>query len=317
MMGAAVNISWFKDLGNLAQTGNFSQAAQLGNVSQPAFSRRIRALEAWVGATLVDRSRQPVRLTAAGRQMLEAGQQALSRIETERTQVREALAQPDRYVVTFATQHSIGWRFYPAWLQALENAFGPIMSRLRADDLPNCLEDLEKGEVDFVISYQSDVSSGVAGMASLESLKIGQDALVPVCQARADGAPLFNVDDHRSDPIPFLRFGPSAPIGEHVEPLLQADGIGERLRVVYENTMAGALRVRARDGAGVAWLPRSLVRPDLEAGLLALAGGPRWSIELEIRLHRLNVNTNQLTRKIWTFLALREGVPLVADRRPA
>ena len=67
-----MNIAWFRDLGNLAQTGNFSQAARLGNISQPAFSRRIQALEAWVGAGLVDRSRHPVKLTVAGQQMLEA-----------------------------------------------------------------------------------------------------------------------------------------------------------------------------------------------------------------------------------------------------
>ena len=62
-------------------TGNFSQAAELSNISQPAFSRRIKTLEAWVGVTLIDRSRQPVKLTEAGTQMLEAGLQALTRIE--------------------------------------------------------------------------------------------------------------------------------------------------------------------------------------------------------------------------------------------
>ena len=132
-----------------------SQAAALVNLSQPAFSRRIKALETWVGATLVDRSHQPVSLTDAGVQMLEAGLQALARIERERSQIREAQSLPDKYIVTFAAQHSIGWRFYPAWLQALEETYGPILSRLRADDLPNCLRDLDKGDVDFVVAYQS------------------------------------------------------------------------------------------------------------------------------------------------------------------
>jgi len=40
-------------------------------------------LEAWIGAPLVDRSTHPVRLTEAGKQILEAGQQAIERIETE------------------------------------------------------------------------------------------------------------------------------------------------------------------------------------------------------------------------------------------
>lgn len=103
-----MNLLWFRDLAHLAQTGNFSQAAQLSNLSQPALSRRIKAMEAWVGVLLVDRSRHPVMLTGAGAQMLEAGQQALARLDNERKSIREVQSLPDRYVVTFGAQHSIG-----------------------------------------------------------------------------------------------------------------------------------------------------------------------------------------------------------------
>lgn len=306
-----MDVQWFRDLGSLARTGNFSRAAELNNVSQSAFSRRIRALEDWVGAPLVDRSSHPVRLTEAGRQMLEAGEQALSRIETEREQVRESLAQPDRYVVTFAAQHSIGWRFFPRWMQAFEQAFGPIISRLRADDLPNCVADLTRGEVDFVISYESEHARGVGPAPEFQSLVIGTDLLIPVCKANTAGEPMFRIDEESRLPIPFLRFGPTAPIGWHIEPMLAARALGGRLSTVYENSMGGALRIRARDGLGVAWLPLSLVEPDIEAGLMTWAGGADWAIDVEVRVHRLKRNDNKLIRKIWTFLALREGVPLV------
>lgn len=307
---SCMNIQWFKDLGLLAKTGNFSQAAVMGNVSQPAFSRRIKALEQWVGTPLVDRSSQPVGLTDAGHQMLEAGEQALSRLENEREHVREALFRPDRYLVTFSTQHSIGWRFYPAWLEAFENAFGPIISRLRADDLPSCIDDLKKREVDFVIAYQSDFSPSMPKFPMLESLVIGHDQLIPVCKCDPHRQPIFSLSD-AAENVPYLRFGPTAPIGRHVEPLLRARGIEDRLSVVYENSMVGALRIRVRDGQGVAWLPRSLVQPDIDSGLLAEAGQKNWSIGLDIRLHRTKDHTNPLTRKIWAFLALREEIPLV------
>jgi DNA-binding transcriptional LysR family regulator len=307
-----VDILWFNDLANLARTGNFSQAAVLGNVSQPALSRRIKALEDWVGTALVDRSCHPVRLTPPGQQILEAGIQALSRLESERGNIREALAQPDRYVVTFAAQHSIGWRFYPSWLQAFENAYGSIISRLRADNLPNCFDDLENGVADFVISYRSRHSRGVADLDSLQSIIIGKDLLIPVCKCGTDGAPIFSLDDARAGTIPYLRFGSGAPIGLHIEPLIGERGIAPRLNVIYENWMVGALRIRTQDGAGIAWLPRSVVQPDLDAGLLAIAGNPGWFIDLDIRLHRLGGRTNALTRKIWAFLAVREDVPLLS-----
>lgn len=304
-----MDFAWFRNLETLAKTGSFSRAAEIANVTQPAFSRRIKSIESWVGATLVDRSSYPISLTEAGRQMLEAGEQALSRIETERALVRRSLASPDKYVVTFATQHSIGWRFYPSWLQMFEERFGPIMSRLRADDLPNCIDDLKDGNVDFVIAYQSDYSRSLPLIAGVESLSIGADALIPVCKATADGKPLFSLDTAGELSVPFLRFGDNAPIGQHIDPVLRVNNLLPKLKMVYENSMSGALRIRARDGAGIAWLPQSLVLPDLEAGLLTLAGGKKWKINLDIRLHRLVTTSNPLTQKIWTFLAKHEKRP--------
>jgi DNA-binding transcriptional LysR family regulator len=311
-----MDINWFRDLSHLAKTGNFSQAAGLSNLSQPALSRRIKALEAWVGASLVDRSKQPVRLTTAGHQMLEAGQQAMARIESERSQILEAQSLPDRYVVTFGAQHSIGWRFYPAWLQSFEEAYGPILSRLRADDLPNCLRDLNEGNVDFVIAYAS-AEKGQNGESSDDkarqnSLVIGRDRLIPVCKPRLDGGPLFTFDDHDVK-IPFLKFGDGAPINRHLASLMSSADLQNRLQPVYENSMAGALRIRARDGAGVAWLPDSLVAPDIENGLLVKTGHPDWFVDLEVRIYRELEYSNHLTRSIWAFLAVRESVPLVTS----
>lgn len=300
----------FRDLDRLRQTGNFSQAAALANLSQPAFSRRIKALEAWVGATLVDRTYQPVKLTEAGSQMLEAGLQALSRIESERSQILEAQSLPDKYVVTFAAQHSIGWQFYPAWLQSLEEAYGPIISRLRADDLPDCLRDLKQGAVDFVIAYALATTHQ---SNSFDSLAIGDDQLIPVCRPNGDGSPMFAFEDVDVK-MPFLRFGNAAPLGGLLEPLFARHNIGERLTIVYENTMAGALRIRAQAGDGVAWLPESLVRPDLESGILVRTGRADWSVDLSIRLLRMREHSNRVTRAIWSFLEVRQSVPLVSQQ---
>jgi len=303
MRVTAMDFAWFHDLGRLARTGHFSQAAAQSNISQPAFSRRIRQLEAWVGTPLVDRRHHPVTLTAAGTQMLEAGLQALERLEHERRQVREAVALPDRHVVTFGMPHSIAWRFYPDWLETFERRCAPVMSRMRADDLPSCVEALAQGDIDFLIGYRSRFSAGVAGLASLESVSIGRDVLVPICSLGPDGGPRFRFDGALGRPVPWLRYGATASISTHIEPLLESLGVTERLSMVYENTMAGALRIRAREGAGVAWLPRSLVAPDLASGLLVLTGEPDWQIPLEIRLYRLRDASDTVTRAVWARLA--------------
>jgi DNA-binding transcriptional LysR family regulator len=302
-----MDLKLFQDLERLQQTGNFSHAAGLSNLSQPAFSRRIKSIEAWVGVSLVDRSRQPVKLTPAGTQILEAGLQALTRIEQERSQIRQIQSLPDQYVISFGAQHSIGWRFYPAWLQALEGAYGPILSRLRADDLPNCMRDLARGDVDFVIAYASRTESfGVDG----PSVLIGADQLIPVCKPSDSGRPIFAFDIEGFK-VPFLQFGHTAPIADHLTPLLRQHGLYERLHTIYENSMAGALRIRARAGDGVAWLPKSLVQPDLDAGLLVQTGEPDWTVDLSIRLFRHEAHSKHATRAIWSYLKKRENEPLL------
>jgi LysR family glycine cleavage system transcriptional activator len=50
----------------VGETRNFSRAAEQMNVTQPAISKRIRALEHWLGVRLVERRANRIRLTPAG-----------------------------------------------------------------------------------------------------------------------------------------------------------------------------------------------------------------------------------------------------------
>jgi DNA-binding transcriptional LysR family regulator len=168
------------------------------------------------------------------------------------------------------------------------------------------MRDLGAGNVDFVIAYGSAEIPVQHSPSHLEALVIGHDRLIPVCKPDNDGAPRFSFDNDAVE-MPFLRFGDPAPISLHLQRLFATKQITPRLRTVYENSMAGALRIRARDGAGVAWLPASLVAPDLSAGILVQTGPADWTVDLEIRMMRHPKKTNHLTRSIWNFLQTREA----------
>ena len=61
-----MEINWLHDFIAVAATRSFSRAAEQRNSSQPALSRRIKALELWAGAALFERTTHAVSLTAAG-----------------------------------------------------------------------------------------------------------------------------------------------------------------------------------------------------------------------------------------------------------
>ncbi|WWF47382.1 LysR family transcriptional regulator [Pseudomonas trivialis] len=62
-----MDIEWYEDFLALADTGKFTAAASMRGSSQSALSRRIQLLETRLGAVLIDRSKNPIRLTVAGR----------------------------------------------------------------------------------------------------------------------------------------------------------------------------------------------------------------------------------------------------------
>ncbi|HEY0885198.1 MAG TPA: LysR family transcriptional regulator, partial [Ramlibacter sp.] len=79
---------WLEDFVSLAETRSFSRSAQLRHVTQPAFSRRIQALEAWAGTDLVDRSSYPTRLTPAGETLYAQSMEMLQALQSTRAMLR-------------------------------------------------------------------------------------------------------------------------------------------------------------------------------------------------------------------------------------
>ncbi len=62
-----IETKWLYDFLTLEKCRNFCQAAVSRNVSQPAFSRRIRALEQAIGVELFNRQVTPLKLSAQGK----------------------------------------------------------------------------------------------------------------------------------------------------------------------------------------------------------------------------------------------------------
>src|ERR687891_261092 len=64
----------------VGECGSFSAAAETLSYTQPAVSQQIAALEKRAGATLVDRTSRGVRLTDAGRALVDHAEVVLARL---------------------------------------------------------------------------------------------------------------------------------------------------------------------------------------------------------------------------------------------
>src|ERR1700721_442887 len=74
----------------LADAGSFTRAAERMFVAQPTLSQQIRRLEEIVGAPLLQRPRDGVRLTKAGVVLLDASRAVLSLVDQEVNRTRHA-----------------------------------------------------------------------------------------------------------------------------------------------------------------------------------------------------------------------------------
>ena len=304
---------WLEDFVSLAETRSFSRSAQLRHVTQPAFSRRIQALEAWAGTDLVDRSSYPTRLTPAGETLYAQALEMLQALQNTRAMLR-GHASAGQDVIEFAVPHTLAFTFFPAWVSNLREKFGPIKSRLHALNVHDAAMRLVEGSCDVLIAYHHPSQPLQLDADRYEMVTLGEESLAPYCKPDAQGEPVFLLPGHPSHPLPYLGYAPGAYLGRLTELLLKQAGTAIHLDRVYETDMAEGLKVMAAEGHGVAFLPHSAVRKDLRARRLVKAAPmelPGLEIAMEVRAYRERPSARQAPKgtaqALWAFLTGAEA----------
>ena len=181
----------------LADAGSFTHAAEQLFIAQPTLSQQIRRLEETIGAPLLYRRREGLRLTAAGSVLLEESRNVLSLVDHGLSQTRQAagLGRPRLRMIippdlpeALAVTAVAGLRSAAqaaeidvAWLEtALDAEFSPIRTR-RTDAglgwlttspqaLPAPLEVMILGEFETDVWIPSTHAAARRGAISLEEL---------------------------------------------------------------------------------------------------------------------------------------------------
>ena len=292
------DFTWLEDFLALASTGNFTRSAEERHSSQPAFSRRIRALEEWIGAALVDRSTQPARLTEAGQWFHGVAEELVARtarLPGEAKRVAEAGSRTLRLACT----HALSFTFLPRWLRSLESklTLGPV--ELVSDVLAHCEALMQQGKVQFVLGHSHPKMPGSLDSDAYLSAVIGSDQLVPVSKPTSRGQAQHRLEKKANREIPVLAYAQESGTGRILRAALgrKLDGIAHQ--TVFTAHLASVLRSMTLDGRGIAWLPRALVEDDLASGRLVAAGDAAWTVDLEIRLYRPRENIARAAEAFW------------------
>ena len=248
-----MDLNWLRDLLEVEAQGSFSKAAIARNVSLSALSRRIQLLETWAEHSLVDRSSYPVRLTLAGQDLLPVAQAVTGQIDKVRMRLRGD--SDERALVRFVAPNSASIALFPRLLTLLQRALGPLQVSVTPGNFHEVMRLFRDGDADFALYYLCPTFLPRETFAKEASAMVARDALLPVAKtAKA-------AHGNKSGQWRVVMLDDASYLGRVARSVMLQQNLDYVVSVTGPQILA--TRQFAIEGAGLAWLPASLVAEDL------------------------------------------------------
>lgn len=297
-----IETKWLQDFLSLAHTQSFSQSAEDRHITQPAFSRRIKALEEALGCSLVDRSGVPIQLTAEGKLFQITAKNLVSQLD-DCIHHLQSLSLRGVNVIDFAVSHTLSLSLFPQFLQSLQSELGEVKTRQLVANVDDSVQALKNGVSDFLLAFED------ASLSSdqFEKLKLQTEKLIPVCKSDDEGNPLFHLDADQHTALPYLAYPGDIYLGRSVENILKHAPHPVKLEQAFESPLGDSLKVMAMQGMGIAWVPSFSIREELRQGFLVPCGGEAWNSELKVCIYRCKRTLSPVAEELWGTLSDRYG----------
>jgi len=293
-----MDLNWIDDLLSLTETRSFSRSADARNITQSTLSKRIRALEEWVGTELVDRRRYPVDLTPAGVHFVRCGREVSRKLRDARASLQRPASHGP--MLRIAAGHSLASHFLPSWWKSLTGPLAQTGMRIHPVNIYDSALALVNGDCDLLLAYHHDAISLGLDTDEFDAIEVGEDAVIPVSAPAANGNPQHRLPASSLHPIDIVQYAKGAYFYRVVEHILEDAGLSSRLRVRCESDMVDVVKALALAGHGMAWLPRSCVQRELHEGTLLHAGGELFQARLTIRCWRARRHGGSLAQALFT-----------------
>lgn len=228
----------------LAAECNFTRAAAVVHLSQPAFSALIRQLEQALGVRLFDRNTRHVALTAEGAVFERSARQVLAAFDQAFTDMR-ALASRERGRVSIALLPSLAADWLPQVLAGFRAAHPGITLEV-ADVLSEaCIERVRAGHADFALAATR------ADTAELRAEPFCSDDFHLVCPLGHPLARLPNPRPRDLAPWPFIHLSRTSSVRQYIDAATYPHPLPSVLEVDQLATVAGMVLA----GLGISVVP--------------------------------------------------------------
>lgn len=291
-----MELKWLEDFLSLAETRSFSLSSRARNVTQSAFSRRIRSLEVWLGTELFNRRTYPITLTDDGHSFRETAEEIVRLMYQSRAALIGRADQFRGPSIAIAALHTLTITFLPRWLNSIRMLAGDIPTKVLPDNYAICVQALAEGGYDLMLTFHHPSIPVPLDPARFPFQTVGTDALVAIADTQ-------RLEQWRSqgDRLPMLQYSKGSFLGLMTSLAQGQIGAPETyIAHVNENSMAEAMKFMVLEGHGIAWLPRALVQTEIASGKLTVVAP---ELPMEIRLYRNRDRARILVERVWAAAA--------------
>lgn len=243
--------------------GSFTRAAEELNLSQPAVTKQVKALEKELGSPLLERRGRQLRLTREGELVYPYAKRIINTAEECRDALHNLRA-PGRGVLSIGTVPTIALFTLPDVLAQFARERPLVSVRLRTGSNPEVVDMVLRGEVDLGILPIPFTHE------QLRTTPLFHDPILLVSSPQAPWADRRWLHPVELSQLPMICYRRGTQFRNFVD--AHFDAVGITPNEVMEMDSHEAVKTMVQLGFGVAALPESAVEEDLETGkLIALS----------------------------------------------
>lgn len=265
----------------LLEERSLTAAAARRNVTQPAFSRRIRALEHWIGRSLLVREANRVELSPTLQQSEPQIRALLAHLRQLHGHLKNAEGVGEPLVLV--TQHSLSVSIVPELLRKFRASSQPRQIRLRTQNQVAAMSTFLRHEGDVLVSYEYRELPQVPFDDTVDRYVWRRDSLLPV----AGGALRYDLMEGQVLPpdAPCIDYPAESFFGQI---LTLHQNRAERAWTgtsAVESAFSVGISQMVLEGSGAAWVPHSLIQNHIISGDVVILSPEYGRLPLDIVLY--------------------------------
>jgi DNA-binding transcriptional LysR family regulator len=293
-----MRLEWIEDILAVLKTGSFKQAAEQRFLSQSAFSRRIKAIEEYIGVSLIDRSRKPAQINGA----LHDEQHRLEELAAEIRSVLYELRQNDKRArrrLVIAGQHAAIIAVAPEIIKLITD-ISDVEIVLKSANREECFFSIATNQADLALVYKYKNEEMPLKKSLIEQIEIGIDDIIPVFQ-KVGGKYIRKVANNGD--VPIIVYPPDVFFGQVMSRQIYPYVSNEiNLRRRAETALTLAALQLALEGVGVGWIPRSLAANELARETLEDLSSTLVSTDLTLTALCIHGRQSSDIADVWEIL---------------